>query len=59
MFSSLQANELRAREQNIAKLREAALVEEAERRAQASYEDKYLKRLTKLETGMEYMTVSS
>ncbi|PNW72099.1 hypothetical protein CHLRE_16g682450v5 [Chlamydomonas reinhardtii] len=51
-----QANELRAREQNIAKLREAALVEEAERRAQASYEDKYLKRLTKLETGMEYMT---
>ncbi|KAG2453766.1 hypothetical protein HYH02_001977 [Chlamydomonas schloesseri] len=51
-----QANELRAREQNIAKLREAALVEEAERRAQASYEDKYLKRLTKLETSVEYLT---
>ncbi|KAG2435680.1 hypothetical protein HXX76_006880 [Chlamydomonas incerta] len=51
-----QANELRAREQNIAKLREAALVEEAERRAQAGYEDMYLKRLTKLETSAEYLT---
>ncbi|GLC47900.1 hypothetical protein PLESTB_000037800 [Pleodorina starrii] len=51
-----QNNELRAREANIAKLREAALVEEAERRAASGVEDKFAARLGKLETSVEYLT---
>ncbi|KAG2501661.1 hypothetical protein HYH03_000164 [Edaphochlamys debaryana] len=51
-----QANELRAREANIAKLREATLVEEAERRAAQDYEAKVAARLNKLETSIEYLT---
>ncbi|GIL57546.1 hypothetical protein Vafri_12749 [Volvox africanus] len=51
-----QTNELRAREANIAKLREAALVEEAERRAASGFEEKFSARLGKLETSVEYLT---
>ncbi|GIL92685.1 hypothetical protein Vretimale_19435 [Volvox reticuliferus] len=51
-----QTNELRAREANIAKLREAALVEEAERRAASGFEEKFSARLGKLETNVEYLT---
>ncbi|KXZ55687.1 hypothetical protein GPECTOR_2g1237 [Gonium pectorale] len=62
-FSDMQARyqeqtgELQRREANIKGLREAALVEEAERRATVNFEEKVFNRLTKLETGLEYLTV--